>query len=331
MTERAPLFTVVVPTRGDSSKLLPLLDALAHQTFPRDRFEILVSFDGPTPPPEISRTLSTLGARAVEARERRGPGAARNLAARSASGDYLAFTEDDCLPASDWLEHAASRLVREPAIDVLEGATVRPDGRPTRRPDGDHLHYLPTNLFVRRALFESVGGYYEEFFNARSGIYFREDSDLGFSLEEAGAKGAREPLARVTHPIEHPGYLDPLRWAQRYEMDALLAARHPDQFRDRIEILRIGPFSFRRLFVRACFAFLMAIVAALTAALVGESGLAAAFVFIATFAFISIWAKWGFNPLRIPVCFCVPFVLVFAYARGFGRAIRGGSFRRSTM
>jgi hypothetical protein len=111
-------------------------------------------------------------------------------------------------------------------------------------------------------------------------------------------------------------------------MDALLAARHRDQFRDRIEVHRIGPFAFRRLFVRACFAFLLAIVAALTAALVGEGGLAAAFVFIATFAFISIWAKWGFNPLRLPVCLCVPFVLVFAYARGIRRAISSGSFRR---
>jgi glycosyltransferase involved in cell wall biosynthesis len=331
MTERVPLFTVIVPTRGDPSKLLPLLDALAIQTYPRDRFEILVSFDGAAPPSEISRKLSTLGARAVEARERRGPGAARNLAARSAGGDYLAFTEDDCLPVHDWLERAAERLHREPAIDVLEGATVRPDGRPTRRSDGDHLHYLPTNLFVRRALFESVGGYCEEFFNARNGIYFREDSDLGFALEEAGAKVERESSARVTHPVEHPGYLDPLRWAQRYEMDALLAARHPDQFRDRIEVLRIGPFAFRRLFVRACFAFLLAIFAALTAAFVGEGGLAAAFVFIATLAFISIWAKWGFNPLRLPVCLCVPFVLVFAYARGIRRAIASGSSRRPKM
>ena len=331
MTESAPLFSVVVPTRGDASKVQPLLDALARQTLSRDRFEILISFDGGAPAPEISHELSALGARAVEAQERRGPGAARNLAARSARGDYLAFTEDDCLPAPDWLERAASHLAREPAIDVLEGATVRPDGRPTRRPDPEHLLYLPTNLFVRRSLFETVGGYCEDFFDAGRGIYFREDSDFGFTLEDAGAKEAREPSARVTHPVEHSGYFDPLRWAQRYEMDALLAARHPDQFRDRIEVHRIGPFAFRRPFVRACFAFLLAIVAALTATVVGEGGLAAAFIFIATLAFISIWAKWGFNLLRLPVCLCVPFVLVFAYARGFRRAIAGGSFRRPTM
>ena len=331
MIEGTPFFSVVVPTRGDSSKLLQLLDALARQTFSRNRLEILVSFDGAAPAPEISRKLSALGARGVEARERRGPGAARNLAASAARGDYLAFTEDDCLPASDWLERAAARLEGDPAIDVLEGDTVRPDGRPSRRPDPEHLHYLPTNLFVRLALFEKVGGYCEEFFDARRGIYFREDSDFGFTLEDAGAKEAREPSARVTHPVEHPRFLDPLRWAQRYEMDALLAARHPEEFRDRIEVHRIGPFAFRRLFVRACFAFLLAIMAALIAVILGEGGLAAAFGVIATGAFLVIWAKWGFNPLRLPVCLCVPFALVFAYARGFRRAISSASSRRPTQ
>lgn len=330
MSEGALFFSVIVPTRGDSAKLLPLLDALARQTFPRDRFEILISFDGAAPAPEISRKLTEASARALEAGARRGPGAARNLAARAARGDYLAFTEDDCLPAIDWLKDAALRLERDPGIDVLEGTTVRPDGRPSRRPDGEQLHYLPTNLFVRRSMFESIGGYCEDFFDPGRGIYFREDSDFGFSLEQAGAKGVREPSARVTHPVEHPGYLDPLRWARRYEMDALLAARHPDQFRDRIEVHRIGPFVFRRLFVRACFAFLLAVLAALTAALVSEGGLAAAFIFIATAAFLTIWAKWGFNLLRLPVCLFVPFVLVFAYARGFRRAIASSSFHRPT-
>jgi glycosyltransferase involved in cell wall biosynthesis len=322
VTEGTPLFTVVVPTRGDATMLLPLFDALSRQTLPRDRFEILVSFDGTSPSSELSGRLTALGARVVEARQRRGPGAARNLAAQAASGDYLAFTEDDCLPADDWLERAARRLETDPAIDVLEGATVRPDGHPSRRPDLEHLHYLPTNLFVRKTLFERVGGYCEDFYDAGQGIYFREDSDFGFSLEEAGASAAREPSARVTHPVEHPRYLDPIRWARRYEMDALLAARHPQKFRDRIEVHRVGPFAFRRLFVRACFAFVLAMIAALTAAIAGEGGLAAIFLFVATFALIAVWAKWGFNLLRLPVCVCVPFVLAFAYMRGLRWTVR---------
>lgn len=316
MSDRAPYVSVIVPTRGDPVKILPLLDALARQTLPHDRFEILVSFDGAEPGPEVARRLEAVEARTVRAAERRGPGAARNRAARESTGEYLAFTEDDCLPADDWLERAEARLVREPAIDVLEGATVRPDGRPTRRPDPDRLHYLPTNLFIRRALFEKVGGYCGEFYIPERGVYFREDSDLGFTLEENGAVTAQEPSARVMHPFEHLSYFDPLRWARRYELDPLLQARHPDLFRERIEIHHFGPFTLRRLFVRACFAYVIALGAALLALLLGDQGLAAAFVIVAVVAFLPIWAKWGFHPLRLPLLLIVPFALTIAYARG---------------
>jgi glycosyltransferase involved in cell wall biosynthesis len=316
LSSAATRFSIIVPTRGEPATLLPLLDALARQTLPRDRFEILISFDGVEPGPEVTRKLAAIDARAVRATERRGPGAARNRAAREATGEYLAFTEDDCLPSDDWLERADARLTREPALDVLEGATIRPDGGPTRRPDRDHLHYLPTNLFVRRAVFESTGGYSEEFFLPGRGIYFREDSDFGFTLEEGGASTAREVSARVTHPFEHVSFFDPLRWARRYELDPLLQARHPDLFRERIEVHRLGPLTFRRLFVRACNAYVIALLAALLAAAFGDPALASAFVVAAGAAFLPIWAKWGFNPLRLPVLLVVPFVLVGSMLRG---------------
>ena len=319
MSEQAPRFSVIVPTRGDAAKLLPLLESLASQTLPRDRIEILVSFDGASPGPELRGSLSAMGARAIVSTERRGPGAARNRAAREAGGDFLAFTEDDCVAACDWLESADAHLRRDPSIDVLEGATVRPDGRPTRRPDLEHLHYLPTNLFVRRSLFESVGGYCEDFFDPKRGIYFREDSDFGFSLEERGARTARESSARS--PTHSSIRATSIRFVgpRRYEMDALLIARHPERFRERIEILRVGPFALRRLFVRACFAYVIALGAVLLALLVQDQGLATAFTLVAVAAFLPIWAKWGFNLLRLPGCLVVPFALTTALVRGFLR------------
>jgi len=313
-----PLFSVIVPTRGDPAKLSTVLQALSKQTYPHERFEILVSFDGAAPDPSTAAALANAGARGLTYSDRRGPGAARNRAAAEARGEYLAFTEDDCVPSPDWLACAAARLGREP-VDVLEGATVRPDGRPTRRVDG-YLHYLPTNLFVRRDRFMSAGGYCEKFFDPRSGAYFREDSDFGFALEESGARIIWDWSARVTHPIEHPGYFDPLRWARRYEMDGLLGARHPRRFRARIEVHRWGPLVVRRPFVRACFAYVLALLSAGIALLMREPGLAALFTLIGAIFFLPVWAKWGFNPLRLPVLVLVPFVLVYSLIRGLRRA-----------
>ena len=318
MSAGPPFFSVVVPTRGESSKLLPLLHALSCQTFPRDRFEILISFDGVAPTADLAQEAARSEATVVTSSVRQGPGAARNRGAREARGSFLAFTEDDCIPSADWLERAAESLARDPGVDVLEGTTTRPNGGPTRRP-GRHPHFLPTNLFVRAEVFDRVGGYCEEFFDAKTGTYFREDSDLGFSLEEAGVKIAREPRARVTHPLEHPGYLDPLRWARRYEMDGLLSARHPRLSRERIEVHRFGPLVIRRPFVRACFVFVLTLVASGVALLFREPGLSALLALMAALFFLPIWAKWRFNPLRLPVLVLVPFVLVLYSIRGRAR------------
>lgn len=313
-----PRFTVVVPTLGRDTSLNALLAALAAQTLDRSRWDLIVSFDGAEPSPAISQRIDSMHAAAVRSAARQGPGAARNRGAHGATGDVLAFTEDDCVPDPEWLARAAARFDRESDLDVLEGATVDPSGRPSRRPDGARLHYLPTNLFVRRLLFERVGGYCEAFF--REEIYFREDSDFGFTLEEAGARVGREPSARVVHPVEHPRFLDPILWARRYEMDALLRQRHPDRFHDRIEVARAGPLSFRRPFVRACHAYVLALLAAAIAAIAGEEGLTAWFLVIAGLALLAVWAKWGFAPLRLPVLPVVPIVLVVSEARGWLRA-----------
>lgn len=322
LSEATPLFSVVVPTRGEEAKLLPLLDALARQTLPRDRFEIRVAFDGVEPTAAVRERLRVLGAFAVAIPGRRGPGAARNAGAREARGAWLAFTEDDCLPAADWLAGAALRIERDPAVAAIEGETVTPKGRPVRRRDGAEPTFIPTNLFVTRALFERVGGYCEHYFDAARGIYFREDSDFGFTLEAAGAIVVLEPSARVTHPQEHAGFLDPIRWAQRYEMDPLLERRHPDRFRDRIEVARLGPFLLRRPFLRTCWALLLTLAAAAGSASLREEGLAAAWLGVAALAFAALWSKWRFNPLRLPILPLVPFVLLMALTRGRGRAAR---------
>ena len=311
-------FTVIVPTLGRDDLLSDLLDTIASQTLDRSRWDLVVSFDGTAPSPAIAHRLDSMGALAVTSAARQGPGAARNRGARSATGDVLAFTEDDCAPLPDWLSRAAARFDRELDLDVLEGATVDPNGAATRRPDGHRPHYLPTNLFVRRLVFERAGGYCESFF--REGIYFREDSDFGFALEEAGARVSREPKARVVHPVEHPRFLDPIRWARRYEMDALLRARHPERFHERIEVTRAGPFRFRRLFVRACHAYVLALLAAVIAAIAGEEGLTAWFLVIAGLALVAVWAKWGFAPFRLPVLPVVPIVLVVSEVQGLLRA-----------
>ncbi|MBI1797690.1 MAG: glycosyltransferase [Candidatus Eisenbacteria bacterium] len=321
-TAAALLFSVVVPSLGSERNLAAFLDGIERQTLARERYEVIVVFDGAPIPPSLTPRLARLGVQVVTFEGRRGPPAARNAGARRARGEWLVSADDDVVPSPEWLERAAARIAAEPALDVIEGVTLKPGARPVRMHGDASPQYILCNLFVRRALFEGVGGFHEGYYDAASRVFFREDADLGYTLEGAGAKVGREPGATVTHPVEHPRYLDPLRWAKRYEMDALLAARYPELFRERIEIHQIGPFRIRRPIVRASFAYIAALVAAAAVAAFGHGGLALTFVGLALIAFLPIWAKWRFDLVRLPVYLLVPFALVAALVRGAGRVRR---------
>jgi GT2 family glycosyltransferase len=302
--------------------LSALLDALDAQRLPRDRWECIVAFDGAPPDAAAALRLERSSAVSVTLAPRRGPGAARNAGAGRARGVWLAFTEDDCVPAPDWLEALVARIARQADADVVEGATLLPSGAPARRrPDGEPT-WLPTNLIVRRSLFERVGGFDERYFNPKTGAYFREDSDFGFTLEAAGAIVVVEPGARVVHPDEHPRFLDPIRWARRYEMDPLLARRHPAKARERIEVATFGPFRVRRVIVRSSLAYLVALGAAVSAWMFGEEGLAALFLFTAAVALIPLAVKWKFRPAHLILVPLVPFVQAAAFWRGYRVASR---------
>jgi glycosyltransferase involved in cell wall biosynthesis len=317
-----PLFSVVVPTLGSEAKLAPLIGGLARQTLPRERFEVIVVFDGAVPPPAVRSALETIGARILHLENRSGPPVARNRGAALASGAFIVSADDDIVPEPDWLSSAAERIAAEPDLDVIEGVTVKPGGRPVRVRADESAQYILCNLFVRRTLFEKIGGFHEGYYDPENGVFFREDADLGYTLEQAGARVGREPKAIVTHPIEHPGFLDPLRWAQRYEMDALLAARYPILFRERIEVHRLGPFKVRRPVVRACFFHVIALIAAAAALLAGQPRAAGVLALFALAALALVWSKWRFAPFKLPVVALVPWVMVRSWLWGWVRARR---------
>lgn len=112
-------FSVIIPTRDRPAALARCLRAVAQMDYPRDRFEILVVDDGgectlqeTLTPFETILTLTLL------TQARAGPAAARNAGAARASGMFLAFTDDDCIPAPNWLSVLESRL------DELAGCAV---------------------------------------------------------------------------------------------------------------------------------------------------------------------------------------------------------------
>jgi glycosyltransferase involved in cell wall biosynthesis len=109
-----PTVSIVVPTFARPAQLRRCLDGIARLEATTFSFEVVVVDDGG---PEPLDTLVASYADALDVRlirqSRAGPAAARNAGVAVARGLLLAFIDDDCTPAPDWL----AAFVREIKLD----------------------------------------------------------------------------------------------------------------------------------------------------------------------------------------------------------------------
>jgi glycosyltransferase involved in cell wall biosynthesis len=222
-----PFFSVVIPSYNRPDRLLAALSALTRQSF-RD-FEVVV-VDQSDPPIDIQQELrKQLRIKYVHSVER-GPALARNKGWRAASGQVIAFTDDDCVPDVDWLKNA-SRYFRERPIAGLEGL-VRSEhvGDPRYRTvcnvGFEGVGFMTANMFYRRDALERVGGLDERFRFA-----FREDTDLAWRVLRLGEIPFAED-SEVFHP-PHPVNLEresPAERAKMFSVDPILLEEDPERY-----------------------------------------------------------------------------------------------------
>ena len=175
------VFSVVVPTYN-ARNLYATLTAIAAQTAPDLVDEILVV--GRQEPGDWQRLPKV---RYIPIQERPTPARNRNFGAALASGEYICFTDSDCLPYPDWIS-AVHRRVSTGALAV-SGAVAWPSsgsywdlcdyllafGHLAPLPHADaSVDYAATlNFTIARDLFVELGGFDESFQDAAG-------EDLGF-------------------------------------------------------------------------------------------------------------------------------------------------------
>jgi glycosyltransferase involved in cell wall biosynthesis len=101
---------VIVPTRARLPQLRACLQSLAALDYPREQFEVIVVNDGSPPLAESELVVfrNLLDIRCID-QAWAGPAGARNNGVSHARGRFIAFTDDDCTVAPNWLtvfEHA---------------------------------------------------------------------------------------------------------------------------------------------------------------------------------------------------------------------------------
>lgn len=195
---------VVVPTRDGAERIGACVRALAGQTRPPD--EVVVVDNGSTD--GTAEAARAAGARVVHEAV---PGsyAARNRGIAATTAEVVAFTDDDCEPEPEWLEHLVGAFDDDPDLAGAGGEIVAASPPSTvaerwaRERDvlsqaSNWRHaYLPffatANAAYRRSALEAVGGFEAAL---RSG----GDVDLAWRVQAvAGGRLAFVPEARVRH------------------------------------------------------------------------------------------------------------------------------------
>ena len=124
MKKRRPFFSIIIPTYNRPVQLGSCLKAISLLDYPRDCFEVIVVDDGSQKSPEaVVVFYQNLFDLTLVICEHAGPADARNTGASRARGKFLAFTDDDCMPASCWLQKLAKRF-EETSDCAIGGLTV---------------------------------------------------------------------------------------------------------------------------------------------------------------------------------------------------------------
>jgi GT2 family glycosyltransferase len=222
--------TVVIPTARREARLAFALEALAEQTLPRDRFEVVVvRADDPGPK---ATAPDGLDVKFLSAAPDSGAAASRNIGWRAANAPLVAFTDDDCRPAPEWLERLLDaaegdgaqilqgRTESDPAeLERLHGLAV------TQSIIGPSPWYQTCNIAYPRALLERLGGFDEQFDGG-------EDADLGLRAVEGGAHRAYVGDALVWHAVHSQHVWQAIRDHARWHSIPLVIAKHPEQRRE---------------------------------------------------------------------------------------------------
>lgn len=110
-----PKFSIVVATFNRPVELQACLRSLAQLDYPAARFEVIVVDDGsPVPVPDSVGEFAPHLRVSIVRQANRGCGPARNLGARAATGEYLVFADDDCLPRPDCLTRLEACIASRP-------------------------------------------------------------------------------------------------------------------------------------------------------------------------------------------------------------------------
>lgn len=196
--------SIIIPTYREWYLLPTCLEALKNQTYSQDQIEIIIVNNDPetVPPSDVDWGENVR----ILTQPKPGSYAARNLGLEHAKGEYIAFTDSDCIPVPEWLAEGIGLL--DQGFDLVGGKMefFKPKG-------GDHQAFLfesrfsfrqdrnvlqnkqsiTANLFVKRKVFDQVGLFDQSLMSGGDYEWTKRATDAGNTIAYAEKAIVKHP------------------------------------------------------------------------------------------------------------------------------------------
>ena len=202
--------SIIIPTKNNGDILEKCLASIQNLDYPKDKYEVII-VDGHSTDNTVE-IAKKYGCKVVY--ENTGTiGGARNIGAKIAEGEYIVFTDSDCVVDKNWLKNLIKEF-KDEEIASVGGPNITPeDDTEFAKCVGDVLKFLsnpgprygfdadkvmeiyhnPTcNSAYRKSIFQEVGG-----FNPK--LITCDDEELDYRIREKGYKILFTPHAKVLH------------------------------------------------------------------------------------------------------------------------------------
>ena len=208
---------VLVNFRG-TDDTIAAIRGLEKLDWPAERCEVIVVENGSGDASAERLRSAHPSIRLVVSKSNLGFAGGCNLGVSKATGEYLAFLNNDARPDAQWIRSAVERFESDPTVGAVASKVLDWEGvnvdfvdaaltwfgqgyKPLTAQPVPRNYEIPTSvlfgtgsaMFVRASDFESLGGFDERFF------MFFEDVDLGWRLNLSGRTFAYEPKSIAFH------------------------------------------------------------------------------------------------------------------------------------
>ncbi len=199
------IISVVAPAYNAQNTLDVCLQSLLDQTLSRTKYEVIIVDNGST---DKSRDIIRTYPVTYLFEPVPGSYRTRNAGVRIARGDVLAFIDCDCVADRAWLAEGFRYLETS---DIVGGA-ILPSTSHSRHlylydkvitssvRNGSSNNYLAKagNCFIRRKVFEEVGGFDDTLISGGDSVLSARAAELGYSVAHGSG-------AIVYHPVDSLG------------------------------------------------------------------------------------------------------------------------------